>query len=231
MGLKLLSIFIKGGAGQLEAKYFHNPEADSIALIMSPHPLHGGTMNNKVVYNLFHTFRENGMSVLRFNYRGVGKSHGKLFDGGECLDASMALDWLQGKNPQAQTIWVAGFSFGAYIAMQIAMRRPEVTHFVSVAPVAQAYDFSFFQPPIPGLIIHGTDDTIAPEPHVHSLYESLKRNGKIQYEIIEGADHFFTKHQDELSSVLQHYIDSSDIAPSNKKVINSKRRRRPMMGT
>src|SRR5579872_7213903 len=96
-------IILNGPSGRLEARYHHNPNKGApIVLILHPHPLYGGTMNNKIVYKLYQTFTENGFSALRFNFRGVGKSQGKYDEGiGEMTDAATALDWLQQNNPDA----------------------------------------------------------------------------------------------------------------------------------
>src|SRR5271170_1864470 len=146
-------VLINGPEGRLEGRYHHakTPNAP-IALLLHPHPQHGGTMNNKVVYTLFQVFVQQGFSVLRFNFRGVGRSQGSFDRGeGELSDAASALDWLQSYNPNATACWVAGFSFGAWIGMQLLMRRPEIASFVSIAPPASMYDFSFLAPcPVSG---------------------------------------------------------------------------------
>ena len=129
---------ISGPAGRIEARYHHERGPNTpVALILHPHPQFGGTMNNQVVYHLYYAFQKRGFSVLRFNFRGVGRSEG-LFDNGpgELADAATALDWLQAYNADAQTCWIAGVSFGAWIAMQLLMRRPEIEGFISIAPPA-----------------------------------------------------------------------------------------------
>jgi alpha/beta superfamily hydrolase len=138
-------VIIYGPDGRLECKYQPGREPNSpIALMLHPHPQHGGTMNNKVVYTLYQTFLRRGFACMRFNFRGVGNSQGSFARGeGELADAASALDWLQGYNENASQCWIAGFSFGAWIGMQLLMRRPEITSFVSVAPPANMYDFSF----------------------------------------------------------------------------------------
>ena len=107
---------INGPAGRLEGRYTHNKSPNApIALVLHPHPQHGGTMNNRVVYTLFQSFVTAGFSTLRINFRGVGRSQGKYDRGeGEMNDAASAVDWLQTYNPQASAIWIAGFSFGAF---------------------------------------------------------------------------------------------------------------------
>lgn len=106
-------------------------------------------MNNKVVYNLFHVFAKRGFAVMRFNFRGVGRSQGSFDNGvGELSDAASALDWLQTYNANASAVWIAGFSFGAWISMQLLMRRPEIDGFISVAPPANMFSLSS-SPPVP----------------------------------------------------------------------------------
>ena len=152
-------------------------------------------MNNRVVYNLHYAFHKIGFTVLRFNFRGVGRSQGEYDQGiGELSDAASALDYLQAMNPNSKHCWVAGFSFGAWIGMQLLMRRPEITGFVSVAPPANMYDFSFLAPcPSSGLIINGTADRVAPPKDTHNLVGKLREQKgiTITHQEIEGADHFF----------------------------------------
>ncbi|MFV0474596.1 MAG: alpha/beta hydrolase, partial [Pikeienuella sp.] len=158
-------VIFPGPDGRLEGRYHPQKERDApIALVLHPHPQFGGTMNNKVVYNLHYIFHRLGYSVLRFNFRGVGRSQGEFDQGlGELSDAAAALDYLQSLKPDAKITFIAGFSFGAWIGMQLLMRRPEASGFISVAPPANMYDFTFLAPcPSSGLIINGEADRIAP---------------------------------------------------------------------
>ena len=155
-------VIFPGPEGRLEGRYYPAKVPNSpIALLLHPHPQHGGTMNNKVVYALYQSFVKRGFSTLRFNFRGVGRSQGQFDNGpGELSDAATALDWAQTYNPNAKTCWIAGFSFGAWVAMQLMMRRPEISGFISIAPPASIHDFSFLAPcPSSGLIIHGNHCT------------------------------------------------------------------------
>src|ERR1700684_1907317 len=137
-------ISLNGPAGRLEARY--QPAKDKrahAALLLHPHPQHGGTMNNKIVYALFRAFTKRGFSALRFNFRGVGRSQGSFARGeGELADAASALDWLQTYNPNAGACWIGGFSFGAWIGMQLLMRRPEIDSFISIAPPASMHELT-----------------------------------------------------------------------------------------
>ena len=167
-------------------------------------------MNNKVVYAMYHAFVRRGFSTLRFNFRGVGRSQGRFDNGqGELSDAASALDWMQSFNPNAASCWVGGFSFGAWIGMQLLMRRPEIDGFVSVAPPANVYDFTFLAPcPSSGLIVHGAQDDLVPEASVAKLATKLssQRNITVSYNTIPGANHSFTTKLDELTVMLDDYL-------------------------
>ena len=207
-------VTINGPAGRLEGRYTHNKAPGApIALILHPHPLHGGTMNNRVVYTLYQSFAAAGFSTLRINFRGVGRSQGKYDRGeGELNDAATAVDWLQTYNPQASAIWIGGFSFGAWIGMQLLMRRPEFDGFVVVAPPANMYDFSFLAPcPSSGMIIQGDKDEVVSEPAVGKLAEKIskQRGLVIDYRVVPGANHFFQDQQDVVSSHVTGYLEKA----------------------
>src|SRR5438270_418005 len=149
-------VIFTGPAGRLEGRYHPAKQKNApIAMILHPHPQFHGTMNHQIVYQCYYAFAHRGFSVLRFNFRGVGRSQGSFDHGtGELSDAAAALDWAQTINPEARACWVTGFSFGAWIGMQLLMRRPEVEGFISIAPPANLYDFSFLAPcPSSGLIV------------------------------------------------------------------------------
>ena len=204
-------VIIPGPVGRLQAMYKQTGDKTSpIAILLHPHPIYGGTMNNKVVYSMYHTFADAGFNVLRFNFRGVGSSQGEYDRGeGELEDATAALEWLQANNFNARACWVAGFSFGAWIGMQLLMRRPEITSFVSIAPPATMYDFSFLAPcPTSGLIVHGTQDQIAPLDEAEKLVERLhmQKGIHIQLTRIEGANHYFQGYLEQLDQAVATYL-------------------------
>jgi len=205
-------VIFNGPEGRLEGRYQHAKKSDApLALILHPHPQHGGTMNNKVVYSLYHNFARRGFSTLRFNFRGVGRSQGVFDNGqGELSDAAAALDWVQMQNPNARGCWIAGFSFGAWIAMQLMMRRPEINGFIAIAPPASVHDFSFLAPcPAGGLIVHGSDDDIIPEDSVAKLADKLgkQKNIEINYQVVKGCDHFFRDHLDQMEKHVEKYLN------------------------
>jgi alpha/beta superfamily hydrolase len=195
-------VMFAGPDGRLEGRYHHAKQAHApVALILHPHPLHGGTMNNRVVHALYQRFQAMGFSTLRFNFRGVGRSQGR-YDGGigEISDAAAALDFLQAVNPNASSLWVAGYSFGSYVGMQLLMRRPEMGGFVSVSAPASHYDFGFLAPcPCNGLMLHGADDELVPEGSVRKLVDKLntQKGIRIDYRVMPGAGHIFTPPQAE----------------------------------
>ena len=205
-------VIFPGPDGRLEGRYHPQKQKDApIAIILHPHPQFGGTMNNKVVYNLHYAFHRMGFTVLRFNFRGVGKSQGEYEQGiGELSDAASALDYLQAMNPNAKHCWVAGFSFGAWIGMQLLMRRPEISGFISVSPPANMYDFSFLAPcPASGLIINGSGDRVAPPSDTEVLVEKLheQKGITITHQVLEGAGHFFENdHMDTMIGNVDEYV-------------------------
>lgn len=199
-------VIFSGSAGRIEGRFQPGPHKESpIALVLHPHPKQGGTMNNKIVYSLYRCFSDNGFGTLRFNFRGVGRSEGAYDNGeGELADAASALDWLQSTFPSSRNFWVAGFSFGAWIAMQLLMRRPELEGFIAVSPPANKYDFTFLAPcPVSGQIIQGDNDTIVDHKTVETLANKLRaqRGIAIDYQCVPGADHFFTNN---LNAITQH---------------------------
>ena len=168
-------------------------------------------MNNKVVQLLYQTFVRRGFATLRFNFRGVGRSQGSFDNGiGELSDAAAALDWVQSIHPESQTTWVAGVSFGALIGMQLLMRRPEIRGFISIAPPANMYDFSFLAPcPASGIFIQGAADTVVQPIAVTKLVEKLRtqKHITIHHEEIPRANHFFENELEEVMGSVDNYLD------------------------
>lgn len=204
-------VIIAGPEGRLEGRYQPGttPRAP-VAIILQPHPAQG-TMNHPIVLALYQSFVKRGFATLRFNFRGVGRSQG-IFDNGigELSDAASALDWLQQFNPEAQTTWVGGFSFGAWIGMQLLMRRPEIKGFISIAPPANMYDFSFLAPcPSSGIIIDGEADEVVPTSAVQKLVDKLKtqKHITIHHSTIPGANHYFAQEMEPLMAEVDGYLD------------------------
>jgi len=223
-------VIITGLEGRIEGRYHHseNPRPN-IVLLLHAHPLQGGNMNSSTIYNMYHCFVRKNFSVLRINFRGVGKSQGSFDNGlGELGDAATSLDWLQLHNPVASSVWIVGFSFGALIAMQLVMRRPEIDNFLVASLPVNKYDLAFLSPcPTSGLIIHGDQDSIVPLDALTKFSNGVhKQKGVvISNAIIPKADHFFREKIDELNEIVSEYIDSKLNTKTTAKVKIDRRRR------
>jgi uncharacterized protein len=169
-------LLLPGPAGVLECAV-DLPEAAcaraGTAIVCHPHPLHGGTMHNKVVTMIERSVRELGLRTVRFNFRGVGKSQGEHDEGrGETLDLLAVAEWVRRVRPD-DALWLAGFSFGAYVALLGARHLP-VRQMISVAPPAGRWDFSaVLAPPCPWLVVQGEDDDVVEPQAVFDWIEAI----------------------------------------------------------
>ena len=207
-------VIFNGPEGRLEGRYHPSDDpAAPCALILPPHPKAGGHMDHRIAVAMYEQYKRRGFSVLRFNFRGVGRSVGTYDNGqGELQDAAYALDYLQSFNQNAPFSWVSGYSFGAWIGMQLLMRRPEVAGFISMSLPTNTYDFAFLAPcPASGLVTYGSEDPIVPADDVDRVVEKIRvqKGHKIYTHRIEGADHFYTNHLDETLEVLDDYLDGT----------------------
>lgn len=197
--------------GELEVRFSQaeNPTAP-MALLMHPHPEHGGTMNNKVVYTLYQLFVEQGFHVARFNFRGVGQSTGHFdFGEGELRDGVYVLNWMRTTFPKATEIWISGFSFGSWVALQLLKKNRDIQQFICAAPPVNVYDFNFMLPiDREGLFVQGTADTVVNPASSKELAEKISHMSQINVEchMIDDADHFFTGKLDQLTSITTDYI-------------------------
>jgi hypothetical protein len=200
---RLADLVIPGPAGALQAVLQHHEGSEHgvAALVCHPHPLHGGTLHNKVVHRIATTLHGLGASVLRFNFRGVGESDGRFDQGrGELEDARAALAWLRDRYPEARR-WVAGFSFGSWIAARLAASEPDVERLILVAPPVRTADFVVLHHArTPKLVIQGTaDDVCRPEDlaREYALWAEPR-------ELVEvpGATHFFDRQLGALAEVV-----------------------------
>lgn len=206
-------VSIPGPEGLLEGKmHLTENTAAPLSLIFHPHPLHGGTMNNKVVHTLSKAFQKKNFHTLRINFRGVGESQGTAIGGDEELeDALTALDWFikkrEMRHRDAPQIWVAGFSFGGWIALQAAMRRPEITGFIAVSPPVETYHFNMLTPCPNGLIIQGENDHIVSAEAVENFSNQLIRQKgcEVCFDKID-ADHYFTSKLEDLERSTSNFI-------------------------
>lgn len=223
-------VYFNGLSGRIEGRYYPNKDKSApVALILHPDPSQGGTMRNLTTNAMLEVFVEVGCSSLVINFPGVGKSEGKIMEEqNDFLAASAALDWLQHNNPDASHYWVGGFSYGSFIAMQLASRRPEIEHFVLASPPVDRFDFSFASPcPLPGIVVAGDSDQIVSLDKITKAVNDWKKkkDSDILYDIIAGADHFFKNHLDEFRSKIRDYINIC-LAMRVAKPVKKKRRKR-----
>ena len=208
----MAELIIPGPQGRIEARYTEPPhEGAPIALILHPHPKAGGTMQDALTILLYQMFEERGFGVLRYNSRGVGRSQGQYDHGeGELEDAAFILDHLENLAESPRYVWCAGYSFGAWITLQLLMRRPEIDGFFAISPPANHYDLSFLAPcPASGLIVSGDNDSISgPEDVERALQKVRVQKGEvIERETIHGANHFYEGKRDELLALCASYLD------------------------
>lgn len=199
---------LPGPAGAIEVMTHAPAAADArrgVALICHPHPLHGGTMQNKVVSMLERALRELGLATLRFNFRGVGASEGTHDDGdGESRDAVALAGWLERVRP-GHALVLAGFSFGAYVALRAAAHVP-VRELVLVAPPVDRYGFRALPPPpCPWLVVIGDDDEVVKPGSVHAWTASFE-SAAPKLVRMPATSHFFHGKLMDLRGVVKHVV-------------------------
>ena len=213
---------ITGPAGRLEA-HLLEPEPvlggeisspRSAVVLAHPHPLHGGTMHSKVVYQTAKTLSRIGCVTLRFNFRSVGTSEGTFDEGrGEQEDFRAALNVMVDRYPGVE-LWAAGYSFGAFIALSIGVVDPRVTAVIGIAPpLMDKYDLSeVTRSQKPKFLIHGEADELIPLKEMWRFYGSLEEPKELV--VIDGADHLFDGHVSEvgdaIEDLLRDYILNAD---------------------
>lgn len=204
MARKIESPEIAGPAGRLEA-LLEEPDRDPplyAALVCHPHPEHGGTMHNKVVYRIARGLRAAGAVVLRFNYRGVNRSEGSYDDGhGETLDAHAALDHLRARYPDLPFV-LSGFSFGSRIALRLAVELPDAARCIAVGyPAAKDHLFPLEPCRVPRHFIHSTNDEFGSVEQLQALLATL--SGPPTVDFIPAQDHFFAGALDEFEAAVK----------------------------
>jgi alpha/beta superfamily hydrolase len=175
------------------------------ALLYHPHPLYGGTMNNRVVYRAAKGAVEAGLAALRFNFRGVGSSTGSYERGvGEQKDAVALSDWLQQRYPDLPQACI-GFSFGAWVGLQVACCEPRIKTLVGLGLPLSSYDFNFLiDNDKPTLYIIGTQDDYCPRDKMEQFARRLPATSAVSW--AEGADHFFARQVDLVQDRVRSFL-------------------------
>lgn len=215
----LRSFFLSGSAGPLEALLDPgkpDPEkldAPCSVLLCHPHPLGGGSMHNKVVYHAARVFRDRGWPTLRFNFRGVGLSHGKHDGEAEVEDVRTALAWLDLEFQLP--ILAAGFSFGAVMALRAARRWPSVVAFLGLGLPTQTQDRTYVYPdfrdwPLPTQLVSGDHDAFATPDQLAQL--AVNAGSQVQLKLVPDADHFFTHRLDAMQDEIRRWLDETPFA-------------------
>lgn len=199
-------LFIDGPAGRLEA-ILDRPRQGAIegcAVVCHPHPQHGGTMHNKVAHTLARAFVRSDFEVLRFNFRGTENSDGSFDNGiGELYDALTALHWLSDRHPDLP-IWLAGFSFGAAIAVKAAAAE-HIDGLISVAPAISRFASGLnTQPQCPWLVIQGDEDELVDIDETVAWFNSLEPGPELL--VMPGAEHFFHGRLTELREAVTEFV-------------------------
>jgi alpha/beta superfamily hydrolase len=215
------NIVLRGPAGALEA-YAATPEADcarrGTAIVCHPHPQHGGTMHNKVVTIVERALRESGLATVTFNFRGVGASAGSFDDGrGETDDLLAVAHWVQNTRP-GDALWLAGFSFGSYVAMRAAQSLP-LRQLISVAPPVGRWDFTALEAPAcPWLVIQGETDEVVDAAAVYEFVAAQEHPPTLVR--MPDTGHFFHRRLMDLRGAIKNGVRanlpplSNDDAPA-----------------
>jgi uncharacterized protein len=202
------SFFLEGRAGRLEATLWTAPAPDPnfVAVVCHPHPLFGGTMHNKVVFQAAKALHQRGASVLRFNFRGAEQSEGEHDRGiGEQDDVRTAIDYLAAEFP-GKPVLVAGFSFGSWVGLRVGCEDGRVAKLIGLGLPVDNVDASYLRTYAkPKLFIQGGNDQFGSRANIEALFAMLPEPKRLI--IVENADHFFTGHLDQAGAAIGAWLD------------------------
>ena len=214
------NLFIPAPHGRLEA-IIKEPKVKSnnggVALVLHPHPLHGGTMHNKVVFRVASALSDVGLVTIRINFRGVGQSTGTHGEGiAEADDVIAALDYISEHFP-GQEITIAGFSFGSRVGLEVGIRDPRVVRLIGLGVPVTMYDVSFLvncRKPI--LFVHGDHDEFGSVEDIRAMFAKLPQEANAKLVVVENADHFFEGRLDEMKRAIVEWMEEQ-LAHSGKR--------------
>jgi len=205
--VRLRGVTVSGPAGALEALIQERDDRRHAlaAVVCHPHPLYGGTMHNKVVHRVASVLHELGAAVLRFNFRGAGESEGAHDRGaGEVEDARAALSFLAERYPSAH-LWVAGFSFGSWIAARLAASEPKVERLVLIAPPIKTSSFEVLRTwAKPKLVVQGTMDDVCAPSLLEGEFPTWADPKELKW--VADASHFFDRQLGGLAEALREEL-------------------------
>ncbi len=207
-----MTFMIPGRSVQLEAvlREPHQKPLRGAVVLCHPHPQYGGTMDNRVVFRSAKAVVEAGMAALRFNFRGVEASSGSFDYGeGEQEDVAGALDWLNSRY-QSLPLGLVGFSFGAWVGLQVACRDARVRFMTGIGLPLNFYDFDFLvENQKPALYIIGTNDEFCARERGDLLARRLPDSSSLRW--VEGADHFFAAYLDVLQGLITSFVQDTEV--------------------
>jgi alpha/beta superfamily hydrolase len=210
--IRLTNVTLPGPAGELEGliNASASGEPRAIAVLAHPLPTAGGTMHTKAVFHAARALARIGCPVLRFNFRGVGRSAGTFDEGrGERDDFHAALDFMTGRYPRLARVWAGGMSFGSWMAMTAGAADPRVSTLIGIAPPVNKYDFSpVIAAAKPTFLIHGEFDELVPLREVRRFYGRLSEPKELV--VIDSADHLFDGKVEEVGEAIEDLLQDYD---------------------
>lgn len=207
MPRRIERLFLAGPAGRLEA-LLEEPEHEAAVeagVVCHPHPQHGGTMHNKVVYRLARGLRKSGCIALRFNYRGVNLSEG-MYDGGfgEAEDARTALNEIR-QRYAGLPVLIAGFSFGARVALRVASQEADIRRVIAAGFPTKVADRQFvYEVRVPKYFVQSTNDEFGPREEFNEFFRSVPEPKHLDW--VEAEDHFFRDGLDAFEAVIERIV-------------------------
>jgi uncharacterized protein len=206
--IRVINVDIPGPAGQLEGLINAKPDGQprAIAVLAHPLPTAGGTMHTKAVFHAAKALARIDVPVLRFNFRGVGRSAGAFSDGaGEQGDFDAALAFMKARYPDVKAIWAGGMSFGSWVAMTVGAGDPQVGALVGIACPVNKYDYSaVVSAGKPTFLIHGERDELISQKEVRKFYALLPEPKELV--IIDAADHLFDGKVSEVGDAIEDLL-------------------------
>jgi alpha/beta superfamily hydrolase len=203
------NFFLEGPAGKLEAVLWtpaHGASPRFAAVVCHPHPLFGGTLHNKVVYQAAKALDSRGGAALRFNFRGTGLSEGKHDRGiGELEDVRATVEFLAERFPEVSLL-VAGFSFGCWVGLRAGCEDARVKRLIGIGAPVNGSDFSYLENcSKPKLFVHGSNDEFGDVRRLKKIVSGLP--GEKELVVVEGVDHFFKGKIEELGKAISEWMD------------------------
>ncbi len=206
--IRVVTVDIPGQAGLLEGLINANTAVDprAIAVLAHPLPTAGGTMHTKAVFHAAKALARIDVPVLRFNFRGVGRSPGSFSDGiGEQEDFRAALAFMMARYPDVTRVWCGGMSFGSWVSMAVGAADPQVTSLIGIACPVNKYDYSLVvSARKPAFLVHGERDELIPLKEIRTFYATLSEPKELV--VIDGADHLFDGKASEVGDALEDLL-------------------------